>query len=252
MNSNECLKSKLPSNLAVLRVFSRLGLSRLRSKYSTILKTMTALCLVSFSLTVAAQPAEGSIKLTESQKTAAHNLVNRYTQSCINGTQAPADAGEISRALFQWTRDPELCACNAKSLRNALTPAVLSGGEKVLLDFFQQWAITGQAVCLVPFIKFKMKEQCPQIMLKDFLSSGNREEIESKLQTKGFNSVEDLTETACTCINEETSKIDTPSWIKMSLEGYNDYVDSKRTGKPYTPKPNQLSSGIESCLKKVL
>ena len=38
----------------------------------------------------------------------------------------------------------------------------------------------------------------------------------------------------------------------MSLEGYNDDVDNKRTGKPYTPKPNQLSSGIESCLKKVL
>ncbi len=89
-------------------------------------------------------------------------------------------------------------------------------------------------------------------MLQDYLNSGNREEIEIKLKNNGFNGIEHLTDATCNCINEATSKIDTSSWIKMSIENYNDDVESKRTGKPYTPKPNQLSSGMESCLKKVL
>lgn len=214
-----------------------------------MLKFVGCLALLALPIAVGAEERDQSSTLTVTQQRRADELVKQYKAACLAGAPPPANAPESVRAMLLWQSEPDLCSCNVKSLERSLTPAVLSGSQEQLNEFLVQWAFTGQASCIVPHAKQRMREQCVQMYKEEFKSGGNREERDRRIRKLGFENADEVAVKLCACINQSASRIDVEEWTRISLDNYHQYIASRSKGQPFSPKANALTDSMEQCMR---
>jgi hypothetical protein len=198
-----------------------------------------------------AQDGQRAVTPAAGPQTQVDDIVAAYTKMCL--TVPPiSQTNEFARALLLWQHDAELCACNAKSLRTSLTPEVLSGTKEQLQEFLLRWGLSGQASCVVPFLKQKMQAECIPLYRTEMQSQGKQDQLERRVRQRGFKDTGEFIEGVCTCANTAFSKVDTEEWTQIAVDGYNRYLEARRTGQSPAPQSNPLTDGMEECMQKLL
>lgn len=218
---------------------------------SAMTRLIALVFAVASPLASIAQDGQQAVPPVAGPQTQVDGIVEAYTKVCL--TVPPiSETDEVSRTLLLWQHNAELCACNAKSLRTSLTPEVLSGTKEQLQELLFRWSLSGQASCVVPFLKQKMKTQCIPLFRTHLQSQGKQDQLERKVRQRGFKDTGEFIEGMCTCANTAFSKVDTEEWTRIAVDGYNRYLEARRTGQSPTPQPNPLTDGLQECMQKLL
>ncbi len=193
-------------------------------------------------------PNVSAAEMTSAQLKEVDATVQALEKACLANTALKDSQDAVLRNMGQWISSPEVCGCQARNLRQALTPAVLSMGQEEKKDFFLRFSLTKGAECTVPAIKTNMSASCEDVF-GSLLKSVPAEDLNKKLQSHGFVNAEAYLSQTCGCIRHSLSEITTDAWVQGSVSAYNNYRERMRTGDQSIKAPATPFDGvIKQCL----
>ncbi|HEY8023050.1 MAG TPA: hypothetical protein VIF60_00690 [Burkholderiaceae bacterium] len=190
-------------------------------------------------------------ELSSAQIKEADTLVQAVEKSCLANTAMKGAPDALTRAMGEWISTAEVCGCQARNLREMLTPAVLAMGAEERKDFLVNFSLTKGAECTVPAIKKNFSESCESVFAST-LQSVPPEELKTKLQSHGYVNADAYLSQTCGCLRNLLGQITTQAWVEGSVAQYNAYLERKRTGDQSIKAPETPFDGVaRKCVKSL-